>query len=107
MKTDQDYIKEGAELADGWGIDGIWLCVGDAGAKIHDAEFDLSRPLPNYIKDALATQLERQYQESSRKSGHNLRWSNYVTDMRRQHLKTDLTMWKLKYIVDSKVLLGS
>ena len=88
--NDQDYFKDGVELADGWGIDGIWLCVGDAGAKIHDAEFDLSRPLPNYIKDALAAQLYRQCVEA----GEPVAW---LCD----GINT------IKEIIDSKVLLGS
>ena len=58
--NDQDYIQKAVELADGWGFDGIWLCYGNAGAKIHDAEHTMDKSLPDYIKDALAAQLVRQ-----------------------------------------------
>ena len=99
--NDQDYIRAGVDLAPVIG----WVHIDDS-IFFHGVPEKPINPnnCPQWFLDALAAQLERQYQESSRKSGHNLRWSNYVTEMRRQNLKTDLTMWKLKYIVDSKVL---
>ena len=104
----QDYIKEGAELADGWGIDGIWRCVGDAGAKIHDAEFDLSRPLPNYIKAALAAQLTEQVDATDYRLDIGPKGTVLYEPQggmfESPGLNSDRAMNTIKVIVDSRVL---
>lgn len=114
---DNDYIRKAVELADGWGFDGIWLCYGDAGAKIHDGEHAFDKPMPNYLKDALAAQLVRQM-DALDKFGV-MQWATGDVDvmeytatdnpLEREHILAsrsapDRAMNTIKAIVDSKVL---
>lgn len=86
----EDIIRKAVGLAEGWFIDGVWLCYGDAGAAFHDAEHPIDKPLPNYIKDALAAQLVRQ--------------CNKCFPDRYAFRYHDDPMVNIEYIVESEVL---
>lgn len=96
-----DYIRTAVELADGWYVrdNGSGACP-----FVPERPVNLANPGP--FADLLAAQLERQFNaycaEDSR--WHMFMWTSYVTAMREQPLGTDLTMWRIKAIVDSGVL---
>lgn len=102
--TDEQYICKAVELADGWEInehDPDWA----SGPMMMG--FDIANPnLPAYIQqwelDALAAQLEREFNEWCLAHGvaGTVRWINYTRDFRKQPLGTDLTIWRIRYLVD-------
>lgn len=103
---DQDYIRKGAELADGFHFDKLtgyrWISSSDkAEATFYfPGQWNLIPEFHTQVfLDALAAQLERQYQDGYCRTLTAVLWVSYIAEMRRQNLGTDLTMWKIRYLV--------
>jgi hypothetical protein len=100
MKTNEDYIREGAGLA-GWlecDEEGEYLQTPAQPFSVYIDE--IGARCEQYLLDALAAQLERQYIEAV----NVVRKVSYMTSMRKQPMNTNLTMWRIKFFVDSGVL---
>lgn len=95
--TNEDYIRKAVELAKGWTY-GPGCSVIQPGFGEIQTLGSIEQP---YL-DALAAQLEREFNEWCSDEPH-LRchsWIEYVRQMRKQPLGTDLTMWRIRYLVD-------
>jgi hypothetical protein len=90
-----DMIRKAVELADGrWEVSDL------TGMVFTPPFFNVSQPLDTLEQwqlDALAAQLERQYLDDLVMPKYIV----YFTEMRRQPMGTDLTMWRIEYVVDN------
>jgi len=111
MRTDQDYIRKGVELADGFEIADAWIW------KIYGTpqHFRPANQPPQYLLDALAAQLVRQVDALAEVSVEVFQGWSAVRDAEPPTISRfdlaaaygpDRTMNTIKAIVDSKVLEG-
>ena len=92
-----DLLRTAIKLADGFDREHA-----HNGAIAPNGEYwslNTSHPFHQMYIDALAAQLERQFQQNTFDTANVVKWTSYVTELRRQNLHTDLSMWKIKYLV--------